>query len=187
MSPDFTWTVDTESAQGFTATAFKDYCAKEGLLFYIAIAEDSDLYDAKTPADLDGDEPIVIQDTKVDPEAGTTSMFGTLVSDMQTGVTVADGRIAGTLNELTSGALVDTWGAGHFLALKFSDLDPAATSVKVGLDPSQSSGLVEILTDPDKNGAFKITDPTTQVFKVVTTVGTSEKTQTFDLSGLVMA
>lgn len=187
MSPDFTWTVDTESAQGFTATAFKDYCAKEGLLFYIAIAEDSDLYDAKTPADLDGDEPIVIQDTKVDPEAGTTSMFGTLVSDMQTGVTVADGRISGTLNELTSGALVDTWGAGHFLALKFSDLDPAATSVKVGLDPSQSSGLVEILTDPDKNGAFKITDPTTQVFKVVTTVGTSEKTQTFDLSGLVMA
>ena len=187
MSPDFTWTVDTESAQGFTATAFKDYCAKEGLLFYIAIAEDSDLYDAKTPADLDGDEPIVIQDTKVDPEAGTTSMFGTPVSDMQTGVTVADGRIAGTLNELTSGALVDTWGAGHFLALKFSDLDPAATSVKVGLDPSQSSGLVEILTDPDKNGAFKITDPTTQVFKVVTTVGTSEKTQTFDLSGLVMA
>ena len=57
MSPDFSWTVDTESAQGFTATAFKDYCAKEGLLFYIAIAEDSDIYDAKTPAVLDEDIP----------------------------------------------------------------------------------------------------------------------------------
>ena len=186
MSPDFTWTVDTESAQGFSATAFKDYCAKEGLLFYIAIAEDSDLYDAKTPADLEGDEPIVIQDVKVDPEAGTTSMFGTLVSDMQSDVAVANGAITGTLNELTSGALVDTWGAGHFLALKFTDLDPAATSVKVGLDPSQSSGLVEIIDDPDKNGAFKITS-TTQQFKVVTTVGTETKTQTFDLSGLVLA
>ena len=186
MSPDFTWTVDTESAQGFSATAFKDYCAKEGLLFYIAIAEDSDLYDAKTPADLEGDEPIVIQDVKVDPEAGTTSMFGTLVSDMQSDVAVANGAITGTLNELTSGALVDTWGAGHFLALKFTDLDPAATSVKVDLDPSQSSGLVEIIDDPDKNGAFKITS-TTQQFKVVTTVGTETKTQTFDLSGLVLA
>ena len=186
MSPDFSWTVDTESAQPFSATAFKDYCAKEGLLFYIAIAEDSDLYDAKSPADLDGDEPVVIQDVIVDAEAGTTSMWGTLVSDMQSGVAVADGKITGTLNELTSGALVDTWGAGHFLALKFTDLDPAATSVKVGLDPSQSSGLVEIIDDPDKNGAFKITS-TTQKFKVVTTVGTQTKTQTFDLSDLVLA
>ena len=105
---------------------------------------------------------------------------------MQSDVAVANGAITGTLNELTSGALVDTWGAGHFLALKFTDLDPAATSVKVGLDPSQSSGLVEIIDDPDKNGAFKITS-TTQQFKVVTTVGTETKTQTFDLSGLVLA
>ena len=186
MAPDFSWTVDTESAQAFSATAFKDYCAKNGLLFYIAIAEDSDLYDAKSPADLDGDEPVVIQDVTVAAEAGTTSMWGTLVSEMQDNVAVADGKITGTLNELTSGALVDTWGAGHFLALKFTDLDPAATSVKVGLDPSQGSGLVEIIDDPDKNGAFKIT-ATTQKFKVVTTVGTDTKTQVFDLSELVLA
>ena len=57
MSPDFSWTVDTESTQPFSATAFKDYCAKEGLLFYIAIAEDSDIYDAKQPAELEEDEP----------------------------------------------------------------------------------------------------------------------------------
>lgn len=186
FSPDFTWTVDTESAQGFTATAFKDYCAKEQILFYIAIAEDSDIYDAKQPTELEGEEPVIIQDTTLSPEDGTVSMFGTLVSDMQTGVAVADGKITGTLNELTSGSLVDTWGAGHFLALKFTDLDPNATSVKVGLDPSQSSGLVEIIDDPDKNGAFKITS-TTQKFKIVTTVGTASKTQTFDLSDLILA
>lgn len=47
MSPDFDWTVDTESAQPFSATAFKDYCAANQLLFYVAIAEDSDEYDGK--------------------------------------------------------------------------------------------------------------------------------------------
>lgn len=47
MSPDFDWTVDTESAQPISATAFKDYCGKNQLLFYVAIAEDSDEYDAK--------------------------------------------------------------------------------------------------------------------------------------------
>ena len=57
MSPDWDWTVDTESAQGFSATAFKDYCAKDGLLFYIAIAEDSDKYDAKLPTELEEDTP----------------------------------------------------------------------------------------------------------------------------------
>lgn len=113
-------------------------------------------------------------------------MFGTLVSDMQTDVSVANGAITGTLNYLDEGSLVDTWGAGNFLVLKFEDIDPNATSVKVGLDPSQGSGLVEIIDDPDKNGAFKITDKDTQVFKVVTTDGEHTTTQTFDLSGLTV-
>lgn len=70
--------------------------------------------------------------------------------------------------------------------MKFSDIPATATSVKVGLDPSQSSGLVEIINDPDKNGVFKITNKDTQVFKVVTTDGTQTNTQTFDLSGLTL-
>lgn len=113
-------------------------------------------------------------------------MFGTSVSDMQSNVAVANGKITGTLKYLSSGALAQQWGAGHFLALKFSGLDANATSVKVGLDPSQSSGLVEITTDPDKNGAFKITDKANQVFKVVTTDGTNTRVQIFDLSGLTL-
>ena len=48
MSPDFDWTLDTESAQPFSAVAMKDYCAANQLLFYVAIVEDSDEYDAKT-------------------------------------------------------------------------------------------------------------------------------------------
>jgi len=48
MSPDFDWTVDTESTQNFSATAFKDYCAKNQVLYYIAVAEDAnEAYDTK--------------------------------------------------------------------------------------------------------------------------------------------
>lgn len=122
----------------------------------------------------------------VEAEDGDAELFGTLVSDMQNDVSVIGDKITGTLKYLDDGALVDTWGEGNFLALKFEDLDPTATSVKVGLDPSQGSGLVEIINDPDKNGAFKITDKDTQVFKVVTTDGGRTVTQEFDLSELTV-
>ena len=70
------------------------------------------------------------------------------------------------------------------MVLKFTNIDNDATSVMVGLDPSVSSGLVELIDDPDKNGVFKVTDKTTQVFKVVQSNGTLTRTQTYDLSGL---
>lgn len=105
---------------------------------------------------------------------------------MQTGVKVNGDKITGTLKYLGEGALVDRWGAGNFLALKFEDIPETATSVKVGLDPSYGDGLVEIIDDPDKDGAWKITDKDNQKFKVVTTDGSSTKTQTFDLAGLTV-
>lgn len=104
---------------------------------------------------------------------------------MQSDIQVGANAITGTLKYLDEGALVDTWGAGNFIALKFSDIPATATSVKVGLDPSQGSGLVEIIDDPDKNGAFKVTS-TTQKFKVVVTDGTNTKTTVYDLSGLTL-
>lgn len=113
-------------------------------------------------------------------------MFGTLVSDMQEDdVHVTRRAMTGTLKYLSEGALVDRWGAGNFIALKFTDLDPRATSVKVGLDPSQGSGLVEIIDDPDKNGAFKVTDKDTQKFVIESTNGTLTTRQEFSLAGLV--
>ena len=59
------------------------------------------------------------------------------------------------------------------------------TSVKIGLDPSQGSGLVEIINDPDKNGVFRIAS-NDQVFKIVSTDGTQTNTQTFSLTGLTL-
>lgn len=46
MSPDFDWDISTDATQSFSATALKDYCDKKQLLFYVALAEDSDEYDA---------------------------------------------------------------------------------------------------------------------------------------------
>ena len=92
--------------------------------------------------------------------------------------------MTGTLKHLSSGQLVDAWGEGNFMALKF-DVPRDATSVKVGMEPSYGGGLVEIIDDPDKNGAFKVTDKDEQVFKVVTIANGETVTKTYDLSDLV--
>lgn len=122
----------------------------------------------------------------VEAEDGDTLIFGTLTSAMQTDVEVAGNAITGTLHYLDTGALADDWGAGNFLVLAFDDYDERATSIKVGLAPSVSSGLVEIINDPDKNGVFKITDKDTQKFKVIVSDGYNSTTQEFDLSGLTV-
>lgn len=108
------------------------------------------------------------------------------MSDIQNGVQVINGGITGTLKYLDSGSIVDTWGSGNFIVLNMADNDyTGLTSVKVGMDPSRGSGLVEIIDDPDKNGVFKVSDKDAQVFKIVQTDGTNTKTQVFNLNGLV--
>ena len=108
---------------------------------------------------------------------------------MQSDVVVSDTAITGTLeyieNFAESGPLA---GDGYYLALKFSNIDDRATSVMVGLDPSQGSGMAELITDPDKNGVWKITDKDTQVFVVEsknTSLGLTTR-QVFSLAGLTL-
>lgn len=123
----------------------------------------------------------------VKAESQSTQIFDTAVSDIQDSDVAVNGKsIVGTLKYLTDGPIAGYWGAGNFLALKFSDVDPKATSIKVGLNPSEGSGLVELLGDPDMNGVFKITDKTTQKFRVVITDGHVTKTTDYDLSGLTL-
>lgn len=113
-------------------------------------------------------------------------MFDTRVGSFQSGIKVKGNKISGRLTYLDEGPIPAHWGNGYFIALQFADFDESATSVKVGMSPSQGSGLVEILTDPDKNGVFKVLN-NSQNFEVVSTDGTHTLTQTFDLSGLVLA
>lgn len=78
-------------------------------------------------------------------------------------------------------------GDGNFLALKFTADDWSDyTSVKVGLNPSQGTGLVEVINDPDKNGVFKITDTETQMFEIICTDGTNRVSKTYSLRDLVL-
>ena len=118
----------------------------------------------------------------VEAEDGETSLFGRKVKTMQTGITIADGAITGTLKYISSGAMAQDWGAGNFLCLKVPDADITNMTVKVGLNPSQGSGLVAL--DADKNGVFKVTDKDLQKFVVLQQDGVNTKIQTFDLSGL---
>lgn len=114
------------------------------------------------------------------------NVFGTLVSDLQTGITVAGGKVTGELKYIEEGSLVTTWGEGNFLAVKFLNIDPRATSIRVGLNPSESSGLIEIIDDPDKAGVFKITNKDTQKFTIISSDGTHTTTTEYDLSGLTL-
>lgn len=122
--------------------------------------------------------------TAVGPGA---TLFGQLVGDMQSDVVVENDRITGNLAYLTDGDIVTTWGEGNFIALQFNNIDSRATSVRVGLEPSQGSGLIEIIDDPDKNGVFKITDKDAQKFVIISSDGENTATTKFDLSGLALA
>lgn len=118
------------------------------------------------------------------PEAGTTSLWGHTVSSLQSGVSVSNGAITGTLSYINSGALKRDWGAGNFLALKFTDYADA-DKIMVGLVPSVSSGLVAL--DEDMNAVFKVTDKAKQVLVVDACKDEDVVRQTFTLSGLTLA
>ncbi|MBQ4599142.1 MAG: phage major capsid protein [Clostridia bacterium] len=115
-------------------------------------------------------------------------MFEVNVSSLQSGVTVSDGKITGTLKYMKAdNGITSVWGKGNFLCLDFSASDwTAYKSVMVGLDNSQGSGLADILSDPDKNGLFKITDKNTQRLMIVTTSADGKKKHVdyYDLTGL---
>lgn len=121
----------------------------------------------------------------VAPEAQSTVIFGTEVSHLQgSDVRVEGNKIKGTLHYVDDGSQAASWGAGNFLVVKLSNIDPAATSVRIGLQPSAGSGMMEILGDPDMNAQLKITDKKKQKLKIITSNGFRTNAQTFDLSGL---
>lgn len=122
-------------------------------------------------------------------EEQATAMFDVTVADLQAEDVTVDGyKISGTLYKQTEGQLVNAWGEGYFLAINFKENIPAnATKIMVGMDPSYKGGLVDATSDPDKNGAFKVTDPKTQKFVIETTTATETRRQEFDLSGIKFA
>jgi len=150
----------------------------------------ADVANATTSAEVIADLAgfVGIHDVNVQAEKGSATLFDVKVSNMQTGVVVADGAITGTLKFIEGGISPSgpLSGDGNFLALKFVDPN-GADKVEVGLVPTAGTGFVEL--DSDMNAVFKIAGEiggVQQVLKVITTVNEVSKTQTFDLSGLVL-
>ena len=130
---------------------------------------------------------VSLESVTVTPSAVLSGdLFEVDVDDMQSGITVSGNKITGTLKFLSgSNPITDQWGEGNFLCLQFATDDWADfSSVMVGLNPSQSSGLVDILPDPDKNGVFKITNKNTQKFVIEATSNGEVFKFEYDLSGL---
>lgn len=99
---------------------------------------------------------------------------------------MAGSEITGTLKHVSSGALATDWGAGNFIALKFtpSESDTSATTYKVGIMPTQGAGMQEL--DSDMDAVLKVTNKDAQRIVVVTSDGAGhETTQTYGLKGLV--
>lgn len=129
-----------------------------------------------------------IGDVSVQAEKGTTEYLGVKASQMQSNIVVADGAITGTLKFIEGGIAPSgpLAGDGNFMFLKFADPNHA-DKVEVGLVPTAGTGFVEL--DPDMNAVFKVAGEiggVPQVLKVRTTLGSTVKVQTFDLSGLTL-
>lgn len=73
-------------------------------------------------------------------------------------MTVEGDKISGSLKFIEGGLSPSgpLSGDGYFLALKWSEPEEGVTSLLVGLQPSEGTGLVEAIDDPDRNGVFKI-------------------------------
>ena len=104
---------------------------------------------------------------------------------MQHDIAIADGAITGTINKLTSGSLVDVWGAGYFIGLHATDIDSDTLYTTVCMNPSVSSGPVKL--DPDGLFVLKVTDKNAQVVNVTQHGQYNKLIQEFDVSGLTLA
>ena len=123
-----------------------------------------------------------IPNVKTEPMNPNATIWDYKVNELQSGLTVDNTsmKITGTLKYISEGALPPTWGNGNFMALQWIDIPSDATSCKVGI-----TNLVEILSDPDKNGTIKVSDKTAK-FKVITETPRGTITQEYDLSGLTL-
>ena len=128
--------------------------------------------------------------TDLTVKAANGTYYDVATSTYQSGITVKGGKIKGTLKFVEGGISPSgpLSGDGYFLALSLYDSHDeieAMGDVKVGLQPSEGTGLVSIKGDADDVVVMKITDKDQQKFKVVSTkTGYDTNIQSFDLSGL---
>ena len=126
----------------------------------------------------------------VAPEEASKTVLGKEVSTLQTGVTIANGVISGTLphiSDFTGFSGDPELQSGNYLVLSIADIAAAATSVKGGIVPSAiGMDLVEMINDPDRNIVLRVTS-TSQVATFVQSDNDGHTlTQEFSCSGLTL-
>lgn len=117
------------------------------------------------------------------PISGSEELWGHAVSSLQSSISIAEGAITGTLSYISTGALPQVWGAGHFIALKFDSI-PEADKVLVGMDPTEGSGFLPL--DEDCMAVFKVTNKTKQKLVSIMQKDGDSVRQEYDLSGLTL-
>jgi len=117
----------------------------------------------------------------VEPEDGETVVLGETVSDLQTGISISNGTVSGTLKYVTgfTGYSSDPdLQSGNFLALKVESETGATVKVRMGEN--------EKTLDEDMNFVARITDKDTQTITVTTTIGVHSNSVTLALTGLTL-
>ena len=117
-------------------------------------------------------------------EDEVTLYGGKVASDLQTNLTIEGKTISGTLKFIEGGLAEEGYlaGDGYFMAVTWSEPEEGITSVKVGLEPSLESGLVEGIDDPDRTLVAKVTPAMNQKAVFVQSDGNNSRTQYFNLN-----
>lgn len=119
--------------------------------------------------------------------AGTETMLGKSVADLQDGIVVTDSGITGTLKYVTgyTGYSGDpALQKGNFIALQFAAPEGATTTIQV-LNGASANNPVTLDSDMNMNAVIRIANKHNQKIKVVSTTTDGEVlTKVLDLSFL---
>lgn len=124
-------------------------------------------------------------DLTVTPTADSVTLYGGKVaSDLQSDVVITDNVIS-LKSKFIEGGLAESGplaGDGYFMALTWSQPADDITSLKVGVIPTQGTGLVDALSDPDRTVVVKLDNTQHQNFVIYTTTGEASNVQTYSLN-----
>lgn len=117
----------------------------------------------------------------VGPENSGTSLYGKSVSDLQSGISISDGVISGTLHPVTEYdgfSNTASYQSGTYIALNV-DADADVTVKLVG-------GSAKSVKVDGSTAVVRVTNPNTQSIQVTAKKDDEEVTETYKLSGLTL-
>ena len=116
---------------------------------------------------------------------GGTNKYGKQVSELQTGITIDDDSISGTLNNVIGftgfNASDESEQSGHYLALEVEIPDEATVTTQL---INGKNGPVDMTEDGFC--VYRITDNDNQQIKFTVTKGSDSTEKVYDLSGLTL-